>query len=288
MISGMVDLHIHTKYSGDNNVYPEDIIKEAINTGLKVISFTDYNTVKYYLKKRIYHNSGKESYHSKNKENGNVTLSIISGVEIMCKNYWEILGYGFKTIDPIVKLLENWNNNLNNLINGIKFNKYSEILRIKVAINSYDESILGQFDLRADTYRKLENVFKTAEMYRPSFEEAINAIKQSGGFAFLAHPITVWDLVFKKDYPNMHKTLKQLKEAGLDGLEIYQPRMCKKGNEEEKFVSWIIERADELDFLISVGSEFHGSKTYSKWIEEHGSCINKITRDKLNWLEKIL
>jgi len=38
-----VDMHVHSKYSGDNNSKPEDIIKMAINYGIHSICFTEHN-----------------------------------------------------------------------------------------------------------------------------------------------------------------------------------------------------------------------------------------------------
>ncbi len=40
------DLHIHTKYSGDSNLDPDDLIKIAKKKGLKVIGVVDHNTLK--------------------------------------------------------------------------------------------------------------------------------------------------------------------------------------------------------------------------------------------------
>jgi predicted metal-dependent phosphoesterase TrpH len=37
------DLHVHTKYSGDNNSEPEAVIKVAISRGIKTVCFTEHN-----------------------------------------------------------------------------------------------------------------------------------------------------------------------------------------------------------------------------------------------------
>ncbi|HIH44907.1 MAG TPA: PHP domain-containing protein [Candidatus Methanoperedenaceae archaeon] len=40
------DLHIHSKYSGDSILEPEDIVKLAIKRGLGGVAITDHNTIK--------------------------------------------------------------------------------------------------------------------------------------------------------------------------------------------------------------------------------------------------
>lgn len=38
-----IDLHVHTKHSGDNTSEPEDMIESAIERGLNAIAFTEHN-----------------------------------------------------------------------------------------------------------------------------------------------------------------------------------------------------------------------------------------------------
>jgi len=76
-----VNLHIHTNLS-DGILTPEEVIRKAKDTNLKLISITDHNTVEAY----------------KNNNYSNIDgLTIITGVEFDCwykLNLLHILGYG--------------------------------------------------------------------------------------------------------------------------------------------------------------------------------------------------
>ncbi|MCK4496699.1 MAG: PHP domain-containing protein, partial [Candidatus Aenigmarchaeota archaeon] len=41
-----VDLHIHTKYSKDGEINPEDLVKKAVELGFDAIAVTDHGTIK--------------------------------------------------------------------------------------------------------------------------------------------------------------------------------------------------------------------------------------------------
>ena len=49
-----IDLHIHSRYSSDGSLYPEDIIKIAREKGLSGIAVTDHGTVKGGLEAKKY------------------------------------------------------------------------------------------------------------------------------------------------------------------------------------------------------------------------------------------
>ena len=51
---------------------------------------------------------------------------------------------------------------------------------------------------------------------RRNIEDLINAIHSAGGIAVIAHPACCWAL-------NMDTFIKDLKEIGLDGVEVYYP-----------------------------------------------------------------
>ena len=48
MVSVKIDMHVHTKYSGDSLIQPKDMIKWAIKKGLDGIAICDHNTLKAY------------------------------------------------------------------------------------------------------------------------------------------------------------------------------------------------------------------------------------------------
>ena len=83
----------------------------------------------------------------------------------------------------------------------------------------------------------------------PAPEEAIEQIAAAGGVSVLAHPKQL-KLGGKGGY---RPTLRRMKEAGLDGLEVHHPTHDK--NWRKQFTGL----ADELDLVVSGGSDFHGS-----------------------------
>jgi len=275
MTAPKADLHIHTSYSNEDAFSMEEIVEEAQSIGVKVLSFTDYNTVAYYKERRI------------NRYQYIGDTLVICGVELMCQGFWEVLGYCFDPDGPINTLLGTWHENLESLLcrdlSGISLTGGLDLAQIRLDFNRYDTGILsgsvGSF---------LKQTWNEAESYRPSVKDAIEIIRASQGLSFLAHPISVWDLVFRKDYSAMREYLLQLRELGLDGLEVYQPRLCKKDEEVQRFLGWLESIAAELDFLVSGGSDFHYRMIpYSQWAGEYSGILAS-TYDKLYWIEEVM
>ena len=82
-------------------------------------------------------------------------------------------------------------------------------------------------------------------------KEAIEAIKEAGGVAVLAHPACYWAF-------SLDKLFKEFKEFGLDGVECYYPyigflRRLLKFHSEKK----VIELTEKYDFIKTGGSDNH-------------------------------
>ena len=79
------------------------------------------------------------------------------------------------------------------------------------------------------------------------FETAAAAIKESGGIAVLAHPMSLF-----LAWGRLPDQIKNLKERGLDGLEAWHPTAkvssCKR----------LEELGKELGLIVTAGSDFHG------------------------------
>lgn len=85
--------------------------------------------------------------------------------------------------------------------------------------------------------------------------EAISLILQAGGTPVLAHPGKIKTLGEKgtKEYrENMELLVKNLKKAGLKGIECYHP----SHDEEEAFA--FVQLAAKYHLHITEGSDFHG------------------------------
>lgn len=81
-------------------------------------------------------------------------------------------------------------------------------------------------------------------------KDIINAIKEAGGIAVLAHPACCWN-------PDLRKMLKELKNLGLAGIEVYYPYTGHRGIIKFYSIEKIKEFAYELDLLITGGTDCH-------------------------------
>ncbi len=82
-------------------------------------------------------------------------------------------------------------------------------------------------------------------------KKLINAIHQAGGIAVLAHPACCWAI-------NMEKFVQDLKELGLDGIEIYYP--YPRWRKYLKFapIDEINKIAEKYNLIKTGGTDFHG------------------------------
>lgn len=85
-------------------------------------------------------------------------------------------------------------------------------------------------------------------------KEAIQAIKEAGGIAVLAHPACYWAF-------SLDSLFKEFQEFGLDGVECYYPyvgflRRILKFHSKKK----IIELAEKYGFIKTGGSDNHSNK----------------------------
>jgi predicted metal-dependent phosphoesterase TrpH len=86
------------------------------------------------------------------------------------------------------------------------------------------------------------------EKFRFSPQEAMHFIKKAGGITVLAHPFTL-----KKAEPSdFEAVIRELKEKGLDGIEVYYPEHS------DGQITLYRDIAKKYGLVISAGSDFHG------------------------------
>lgn len=113
---------------------------------------------------------------------------------------------------------------------------------------------------------------------KPSFFEAIDAIKKAGGLAVLAHPGTSrgykngmfkeWELDencwFSESQDNFtpYFFVKELIGKGLDGVEMYYYEGGDPfhGNMQETINKYFMKMAEKLGIMVTYGSDCHGPK----------------------------
>ena len=281
----LIDLHTHTKYS-DGDLSPDELIKLAIKKRIGTIAITDHDTLEGI--KKINRNSSLISYSG---------INIINGIELsgkIEKGRMHILGLG----------IDIYNEKLNNRLNELKsINLYSimaMILQLKKDYNilfTYDEinqlinqtHNLGRPDIAKlciknghtksvqDAFDKyLIEVYNKTAMHRKGlpYQECIDLILGSNGIPVLAHPKSL-ELSDKE----LLYLIKDMVKCGLKGIEVYHPTHTKE--ETQKY----LEIANELNLLISGGSDFHGI-TVKPDVELGTGINNNIKIKQLSILKK--
>ncbi len=262
----MIDLHIHTTYS-DGSYSLKEILQEAQNKKLQIISITDHDCVKAYDElKRI---------NVKNIYSGD----IITGCEFKCvfpcyKLPIEILGYGFETkqIEQFFIKQKNINIQSTYLENLKTIGKsigliFNENIKLNYNKNEYASSI---FEREINKYKenkrilKQNNVIIKTNFYRDAqsnknsiffIDETkdfvtpdviINLIHTAGGKAFLAHPYIypVENVIYMVE--------NFIRKYNIDGLECYYSLFSKEQTNN------LIELCRKFNLYISGGTDFHG------------------------------
>ena len=255
-----IDLHIHTNAS-DGSYSPSEILAFAREGRLGAIAFTDHDTI-----------DGVEAF---GREKPVSDIRFLTGVEITAQeppglglsDSLHILGYGIQVEDP----------ELGQLLLGLQKARDG---RTPLIIEK-----LQQLGLEL-TYQELSETFSVPQLGRPhiaqlmerkgyvgsigeAFERylgrgkpayvdkvriscarAIEVIHHARGVAVLAHP-GLYDLPDDR----METLIRELKESGLQGIEIYYPEHSKA---QTAFYETLAER---YALLVTGGTDFHGAAT---------------------------
>lgn len=276
----LIDMHTHTKYS-DGELTPDELILKAKNEGLSTIAITDHDTL-----------LGIQNITIPKEE-----IQVINGIEISAKvpiGIMHILGYDIDIYDS------NLNEKMKQLHNislyavtaiicqlkkdyDITFsteeileilNRESNIGRPDIAKllikNGYVSTVQEAFEkYLLEANRKCVQTKKGIPM-----DECIKLIKEAGGLAVLAHPITL-----KKSPEELDDLVGQLVDFGLDGIEVYHSEHSEQNCEE------YLHLADKYNLLISAGSDYHGPIV--KPSIELGRGKNNIKVKQLSLLDEI-
>ena len=253
-LSSLIDLHIHSTHS-DGVLKPAELVDLAESQGLSAIAITDHDTV-----------SGTDEAIKRGYEKG---IEVISGIEISSwhdETSMHILGYRFRHDDRQFKrrlqLLQHGREtrnvriieNLNKL--GIRveleellqYSEYGQTGRPHIARLLVDKGVVKTVDLAFKYYLR-RGAAAYAERFRFSAHDAIVMIQEAGGIVVLAHPSSLDPSL--RSIPSL---LKELYQAGLDGVEVYYP------SHSPKAVKALVKMAKDLGLLMTGGSDFHDSE----------------------------
>ena len=252
----LIDLHTHSNYS-DGEYSPKDLIKKAKNTGIKIISITDHDTLE----------------GNKNIPKNIKGIKIIPGIELTAKapnGRMHILGYNIDINNEGLNnkttyLKDKSTNSVISLIEQLKrdYKIYFSHEEIKELINSNHN--LGRPDLAKLLIKKgyVKTVQEAFDKYlvkaynitrkvnkNLSYKECIELIINSGGIPVLAHPHSL-----ELSNNDLEKLIRKMIKLGLKGIEVYHSNNTK---DEEEFYMYL---ANKYNLLISGGSDYHGPNT---------------------------
>lgn len=266
-----IDLHIHSNFS-DGSYAPEEIIDLVKERGVTAFSVTDHDTLDgCKVLDRIRIPSG---------------MSFFQGVEFSCKHKevdLHMLGYAFclenKTINDLADKSSNFRKE--------KTERLAEYLREehKIIIPDEDMVILrgARSNVGKPNFAKIlirmgygKSVKEVIEKYLNDFkafdlkveaEEAIKAISAAVGFSSLAHPLIIMK-DFKYGYDRIDTLVGELKEIGLDALEVYYGEHSERDKREFETI------AKRHKLMMSGGSDFHGTNKPDIQIGDLGEGMN--------------
>jgi len=250
------DLHVHTTYS-DGSYTPQEIVDKAIKAGFKTIAISDHDTLEG-IKPAVKYADDKELEVIPAIEfstfRGKAEIHILGYFidyedEFLKKKVREIYDSRKKRAQKMVKLLNQENIDITfEEVRNIAGDDYigrphiAKLMVQKGYINEMGEAFTE--DYIGNGGKAYVKKFKISPL------EAINLIKDSGGIPVLAHPVFI-----NHGEPLRKEDIKEMKANGLVGIEVYH---SKHNTEDSKYYKEI---ADDLDLLITGGSDFHGENS---------------------------
>lgn len=270
----MIDLHVHTTAS-DGQYTPTEIFEKAAERNIKVMAITDHDTV-----------AGLEEAKIAAEKVG---ITFVPGVELNINNptgEFHLLGLGFKTISPSLKkiledLVTNREKRNREIIEKIQAAGYD--LTLEEMYADFPNTILGRPHFAAEIQKK--GIVKTRQQafdrflakgrpwYAPrvgaNLDDAIVAIKDSGGCPVIAHPMSLY-----LSWGKLPETLQNFYERGIEGLEAFHP-----GARVSECLR-LEETANKIGYFVTAGSDFHGEKIRADRKLGH-TCGDKKIDDKI-------
>ena len=273
----MIDLHVHTTAS-DGQYSPTDIIGKAAEKNIKIIAITDHDTV-----------SGLEEGKIAAKKAG---ITLVPGIELNIQGAplningeFHLLGLGLKQIsssltDLIEEIINNRLERNQEIIKKIQADGFNLTLEEMEA--DFPNTVLGRPHFAAELVKK--KIVKTRQAAfdkylakgRPWYvtrigadlDDAIEAIKDSGGVPVIAHPMSLY-----LSWGKLPDALQDFYKRGVQGLEAFHP-----GARVTECLR-LEELGRKIGYFITAGSDFHGEKIRSDRRLGH-TCGGKKIEDK--------
>ncbi len=252
----MIDLHTHSTAS-DGELRPAELVALAKESGVSVLALTDHDTF-----------SGLEEAKDAAK---NAEIIFVPGIEINISwpsGEFHLLGLGLKSIceelEKITRALQDERKSRNQGIlrrmaeagHDVSYEEFVSLSGGEGRENTLGRPHLASYFVKKNLVRKTQAAFdkflgKSAPFYigrqGAGLDEAIFAIKKSGGVPVIAHPLSLY-----VSWGKIADILREIKSRGVQGLEAWHPGAreadCRR-----------LERLGrELKLLVTAGSDFHG------------------------------
>lgn len=291
----MTDLHCHSTYS-DGTLTPAELLKLAEETGLSLFSISDHDRIGAYedLKDPAVRSlfSGK----------------MITGTELSCilrGQTVEILGYGYdpeklhsfieskkrppvfppRELTLIYKTYQKKGIRLDLPMEAYSKEKYVSAKRFIFHQLQHPDN--HKFFLNPENLNNMVQFYRQ-ELYNPSSPlyvdytplfgspmDAINAIHQAGGLAFLAHCFIYTETI----YDHLEEIIQELP---LDGIECWYSSFTKEQS------AYLEEFCETHGLLMSGGSDFHGGNRPGTALGTGTGSLEVKTEKVLPWAERFL
>ena len=250
------DLHIHTTFS-DGSYKPEEIVDLAEKNNFKTIAISDHDTL--------------DGINPALEYASNKDIEVIPAIEFSTfeeKAEIHILGYFIDHEDDylrkkVKKIFDSRKIRAQKMVELL--NKQNIDITYNEVKNMAGDDYIGRPHIaKLMVKRGYINEMKDAftdqyignggkayvEKYKLSPVEAIDLILNTGGIPVLAHPVFI-----NHGEPMDKQDIKKLKDTGLLGLEVYHSK------HNEKTIGYYKNIAQELNLLITGGSDFHGENS---------------------------
>ncbi len=252
-MSRVGDLHLHSFYSdGEHSI--KSLYDLSLQTGLSFIAITDHDTLIHFADEFI---SSSDS------------IEVIKGVEISTMDNeieYHIIGYFLspenKALKNLIQSLSTFRDEririmVRNLTKQGFELKFDDVQK-KAKKGFLSRNLIAEIFLDKGYIKSIPEAFtadfigNTSRSYMKGYPVSpamvINTIHLAGGIAILAHPGNTPGRIGGVGI----QELTMLKDAGLDGLEVFQPKHTLED------IKRYLHQANILNLAITGGSDFHG------------------------------
>jgi predicted metal-dependent phosphoesterase TrpH len=262
----MIDLHTHSSAS-DGSLSPGALVNEAAKRGLSALALTDHDTI--------------GGLAEAEEAAGKAGIRFIRGIELeiawnqepketppeplsRSRGEFHLLGLGINRPSPgfltavaeLIRRRDMRNQEILDRMGELNIEARYDDIKALAGGHSVGRPHFAAFLVNRGIVKNRDQAFSRylspgKPFYAPKmgleFDHAAALIRESGGIAVLAHPMSLY--VAWGKLPDL---VKSLKERGLDGLEAWHPTA------KVKDCMRLEELGKTLGLCITAGSDFHG------------------------------